>query len=135
MLPSGRRALLGTPSGNEVVPAGMLKISQCRLSGPAARGMVSRSCMMMANAPVLAGAPVQDSAGDTGFEEAPEYLSGMTPPSGKDELVSTRGVGRVPGAGACTIGLCASAVVVESVSARTASFRPFCIEISLGFFG
>src|SRR5580658_7270602 len=112
MLPSGSCAVLATPSGKDVVPAGMLKISQCRLSGPAARGMVSRSCMMIANAPVLAGAPVQDRPGDTGFEEAPEYLSGMRPPSGKDTLVSTRGVGRVPGAGACTMGLCARAADV-----------------------
>src|SRR6201996_507475 len=133
MLPSGSRALLGTPSGSDVAPAGMLKISQCRLSGPAARGMVSRSCMMMAKAPVLAGAPVQDSAGETGLEEAPEYLSGMTPPSSKEELVSTRGAGRVPGAGGCTIGLCAMAEV-ESVRAKIASFRLFCIEISLLFF-
>src|SRR5579859_997800 len=123
MLPSGRRALFGTPSGNDVVPAGMLKISQCRLSGPAARGIVSRSCMMMAKAPVLAGAPVQDKAGDTGLEDAPVYLSGMTPPSWKDELVSTSGVGRVPGTGAGTIGLCASAAVVESDTAKIASFR------------
>src|ERR1700744_4856121 len=113
MLPSGRCASFGTPSGRAVAPAGMLKISQCRLSGPAARGIVSRSCMMIAKAPVLAGAPVQDKAGDTGLDEAPEYLSGMTPPSGKDELVSTSGAGRVPGAGACTIGLCASAAPVE----------------------
>src|ERR1700761_9100705 len=123
MLPSGRRALLGTPSGSDVVPAGMLKISQCRLSGPAARGMVSRSCMMMARAPVLAGAPVQDKAGDTGLEDAPVYLSGMTPPSWNEELVTTSGAGLVPGTGGWTIGLCASAVVVESDKAMTASFR------------
>jgi hypothetical protein len=76
----------------------MFNINQCKFSGTDARG-VSKSCMMTAKAPVLAGAPVQDSAGDTGALDAIEYLSGIVPPSWNEELLNTNGVRAVPGLG------------------------------------
>src|SRR6266702_6763105 len=107
-VPSGRVASLGTPSGNELALAGMLKAAQCRTSLVVCCNAVSGSSTTSAKLWVPAGALVQASAGETGAGTAWVYLSGITAPSAKDELV------RPMGAGGGAAGACAKAGPADS---------------------
>src|SRR5438445_5925949 len=96
MVPSGKVASLGTPSGSELALAGMLNAAQCSTSLVVRCKAVSGSSTIRAKLCVPAGALVQASAGETGAVVACVYLSGMMPPSVKDELVRPIGVGGGP---------------------------------------
>src|SRR5690349_3902091 len=92
-VPSGSDASLGTPSGSDVAVAGMLKAAQCSTSLVVRWSAVSGSSTTRAKLWVPAGALVQARAGETGAGTAWVYLSGMMPPSVKEELVRPIGVG------------------------------------------
>src|SRR5215472_13536309 len=92
MVPSGSVGSVGTPSGSECTPAGILNAIQCSTSSTPLRGATSGSCMIKAKLCVPGGVFSQESAGDTGDGEACVYLSGMTPPSVKEELVNIMGM-------------------------------------------
>src|SRR5471032_1206899 len=99
-VPSARVGVVGTPSGSAETVAGMLNAIQCKMSVELWPGAVSGSCMIRVKLWVPAGALVQESCGEIGAGTAWVYLSGMMPPSAKDELVSPIGVGGGV-AGAC----------------------------------
>src|SRR5258707_12373916 len=80
----------------------MLKAAQCSTSLVVCWSAVSGSSTTSAKLCVPAGGLVQASAGETGAATAWVYLSGMMPPSVKDELVRPIGVGGgAAGAAAC----------------------------------
>src|SRR5262249_50392508 len=93
MVPSGSEAVVGTFSGSPRAVAGILNAIQCRTSPVPLFSATSGSCMISAKLMVPAGTFSQLKAGETGDVLAWVYLSGMTAPSAKAELVSVMGVG------------------------------------------
>src|SRR5215469_13285954 len=123
MVPSESVGWLGTPSGSEVMLAGMLKAAQCSTSLVLCCSAVSGSSTTIAKLWVPGGALVQDSSGDTGAELAWLYLSGMTPPSAKDVLMRPIG-----GGGGVVGAFCASAGTATSRLATRSRERNECIR-------
>src|SRR5580692_2330758 len=109
MVPSGSVGWLATPSGSDMVLAGILKAAQCSTSLVLCCSAVSGSSTITAKLWVAAGALVQESCGDTGDGLTWLYLSGMTPPSLKDVLVRPIG-----GGGGGVGAFCASAGTAAS---------------------
>src|ERR1700749_3083949 len=100
-VPSARLAVVGTFSGKDRAVAGILNAIQCSTSAEPLFGAVSGSCMMGAKLMVPAGTFSQLKAGDTGMVLACVYLSGMTAPSAKAELVRVMGVGGAAAGAGC----------------------------------
>ena len=113
-VPSGRLATLGTPSGSEVAVPGMLKAIQCSTSLVVFCMATSGSCMIRAKLCVPFGTSVQDRWGETGAALAWVYLSGMTAPSAKDELLRPMRLGA---------GACAMTALLDNIRAHRKSER------------
>src|SRR5690348_5097045 len=98
----------------------MLKAIQCSTSAEPLFSATSGSCMMSEKLMVPAGTLSQLRAGDTGAVLAWVYLSGMTPPSAKAELVRTMGVGgEAAGAGCANAGPVAKMIAPRIVAERS----------------
>src|ERR1035441_6649028 len=91
--PSGRLTVGGTPSGNPVALAGILKTIQCRLSSAFFCAATSVSCMIITKVTTPAGTSVHASIGEPGCASAPVYLLGMIPPS-SNAVVDSVSAGR-----------------------------------------
>src|SRR5579871_771999 len=98
----------------------MLNAIQCSTSAEPLFGAVSGSCMISAKLRVPAGTFSQLKAGDTGAVLAWVYLSGMTAPSAKAELVKVIGVGGgAAGAGCAQAGPIARRPKPKTIAGRT----------------